>query len=96
MVLFERAIIELSSFVASVTLRPNFSVVTLEGKAAYTYISEFGFFFFFKIAVDVSSSWNRTSASKVGMFISKFLTSFLSAPEASLVRMSVKVNSGKV
>ena len=57
MVLFERAITELSSFVASVTLSPPYqydyhSVVNL-GEA---HIKELGFFFFLRIAVAVSFS----------------------------------------
>jgi hypothetical protein len=55
MVLFERAIIELSSLVASVTLlqRCQYSPAS---EWRQPYIKEFGFFFFFRIAVDVSSS----------------------------------------
>jgi hypothetical protein len=53
MVLFERAIIELSSLTASVTLRK--SVRLLWAAPWRAYIKEFGFFFFLRMAVAVSS-----------------------------------------
>jgi hypothetical protein len=58
MVLLERAIMELSSLTASVTLLPRVlawrrSEFEVEGK---THIKELGFFFFFRIAVAVSST----------------------------------------
>lgn len=54
-------------------------------------MSEFGFFFFFKIAVEVSSSCVRRSVYKDNEPDSGSLTSFFSAPEASLVQVSAKV-----
>jgi hypothetical protein len=54
-VLFDKAMIELSSLVASVTLEGGqLSAASLLNY--YAYIKEFGFFFFFRIAVEVSSS----------------------------------------
>lgn len=53
MVLFERAMIELSSLTASVTLK---SLVSISARGSRrTHMREFGFFFFFKMAVAVSS-----------------------------------------
>lgn len=54
MVLFERAIIELSSLTASVTLRESAICVNLGTDS--TYIKELGFFFFLRMAVAISSS----------------------------------------
>jgi hypothetical protein len=58
MVLFERAMIELSSLTASVTLE------AVSGRAdrdlvAQTYMSELGFFFFLRMAVAISSSCGK-------------------------------------
>ena len=53
MVLFERAIIELSSLTASVTLRKLGEASQIASWS--TYIREFGFFFFLRMAVAVSS-----------------------------------------
>jgi hypothetical protein len=57
MVLLERAITELSSLTASVTLLPpsQYLIIDMADLRA-TYIKEFGFFFFFKMAVAVSSA----------------------------------------
>ena len=51
-----------------------------------TYIREFGFFFFLRIAVAVSDSWGMSVTG--GWICSELpkLTSFFSAPEASLSR----------
>ena len=66
MVLVERAITELSSLMASVTLR-HLLVVIKEGvTGANTHINEFGFFFFFRIAVAVSSGCWGWSVSMPG------------------------------
>jgi hypothetical protein len=61
MVLLEREMMELSSLTASVTLATV--TVSLSGAnlrftkdSKNTHIKEFGFFFFFRMAVDVSSS----------------------------------------
>ncbi len=56
--LLDKAMMELSSFTASVTLLPNMLAVRpcKPNLAGYTYIKEFGFFFFFRMAVDVSVS----------------------------------------
>jgi hypothetical protein len=62
MVLFERAIMELSSLTASVTLeekRSTHLIPDSETKRENSYIKEFGFFFFLRIAVDVSISCGR-------------------------------------
>jgi len=50
------------------------------------YIKEFGFFFFLRMAVAVSSTWREQSADDLGKYWLKLfeLTSFFSAPEASL------------
>jgi hypothetical protein len=57
MVLFERAITELSSLTASVTLLPPCQFCQLENAdIECTHIKEFGFFFFFRMAVAVSSA----------------------------------------
>jgi hypothetical protein len=62
MVLLERAITELSSLIASVTLLPHRQYSNLEAMDAESaHIKEFGFFFFFKIAVAVSSAWVNVS-----------------------------------
>lgn len=53
MVLFERAMIELSSLTASVTLRKLVEILWIAPWR--TYIREFGFFFFLRMAVAVSS-----------------------------------------
>ena len=50
-----------------------------------THIKEFGFFFFFSIAVAVSSTWIK-SVHGHGDVRLDMLTSFFSAPDASLVR----------
>jgi hypothetical protein len=55
MVLFDRAIIELSSLVASVTLLQRHQYSSA-GEWRGPYINEFGFFFFLRMAVEVSSS----------------------------------------
>lgn len=47
---------ELSSLVASVTLWSFVSLLAHRSSWFVSYIKEFGFFFFFKIAVEVSSS----------------------------------------
>lgn len=56
MVLFDRAIMELSSLTASVTLLCLSAWSVDLNVAKYTYMREFGFFFFFNIAVAVSST----------------------------------------
>jgi len=57
-VLLDKAMMELSSLTASVTLLPQMLAVRpcKPDLAGYTYIKEFGFFFFFRMAVDVSVS----------------------------------------
>jgi hypothetical protein len=63
MVLLESAITELSSLTASVTLLPPCQQRTLEmTNPGDSYINEFGFFFFFKMAVAVSSAWVDVSS----------------------------------
>jgi len=54
-----------------------------------TYIKEFGFFFFLRMAVAVSSTW-KTPVSPLSfvMAASRIPTSFFSAPEASLQHVS--------
>lgn len=57
MVLLDKAMTELSSLTASVTLDTYQYLTFLDGVArGGAYINELGFFFFFKIAVAVSSS----------------------------------------
>jgi hypothetical protein len=56
MVLFERAMTELSSLTASVTLLPPCQYATLSLDIEYTHIKLLGFFFFFRMAVAVSSA----------------------------------------
>jgi hypothetical protein len=57
MVLLESAITELSSLTASVTLLPPCQYTSLErADLRGTHIKELGFFFFFKMAVAVSST----------------------------------------
>lgn len=56
MVLLERAMIELSSLVASVTLRAGQSRVERREMAEDAHINELGFFFFLRIAVETSFS----------------------------------------
>lgn len=86
MVLFERAITELSSFTASVTLHENGQLLAPNRYLlSATHIKELGFFFFFKIAVEVSSSCIfRQFRGFCKLSRSIILTSFFSAPEASL------------
>jgi hypothetical protein len=58
MVLLESAITELSSLTASVTLLPLESVQGFQtANLQDTHIKEFGFFFFLRIAVAVSSAF---------------------------------------
>jgi len=63
MVLLESAITELSSLTASVTLKHKVSDrATPRFSRAETYIKEFGFFFFLRMAVATSSfPWNVVS-----------------------------------
>lgn len=72
---------ELSSFTASVTLRKSVFLLGRFGKC--TYINEFGFFFFLRMAVAVSSfcggSVRATSARRLVI-----ATSLCSAPDGSL------------
>lgn len=59
--LLERAMIELSSLTASVTLQHRQSVVRTVQAAETTYINWLGFFFFLRMAVAVSSSSLRSA-----------------------------------
>jgi hypothetical protein len=81
MVLFERAMIELSSLTASVTLQG--SERRSQFDSGSTHINELGFFFFLRMAVAVSStcggSVRATSARRLVM-----PTSLCSAPDPSL------------
>jgi hypothetical protein len=81
MVLFERAMIELSSLTASVTLRWLADDVQIAPWR--TYIREFGFFFFLRMAVAVSSFCGG-SARAVAEGCLVVPTSFGSAPSGFL------------
>jgi hypothetical protein len=81
MVLFESAMMELSSLTASVTLEllVMMRAMALNG----TYINEFGFFFFLRMAVAVSSFCGG-SAIRAPERRAAVLTSRTSAPDGSL------------
>jgi hypothetical protein len=83
-VLFERAIIELSSLTASVTLFASLEAdfLVLRARDA-TYTSAFGFFFFLRMAVAVSFSCGG-SVSCISDIRSEGFTSLCSAPDGSL------------
>jgi hypothetical protein len=62
MVASDKAMIELSSFVASVTLRQVVSLTAPAPCSRDPYMSWLGFFFFFRMAVAVSFSYNLVRA----------------------------------
>jgi hypothetical protein len=81
MVLFESAMMELSSLTASVTL--ELLAACFDEASGRTYINEFGFFFFLRMAVAVSSFCGG-SAIKASERRAAVLTSLASAPDGSL------------
>jgi hypothetical protein len=82
MVLFERAMIELSSLTASVTLK-SVSWTTCSEHGS-THINEFGFFFFLRIAVAVSSFCGGSAIMAPKEVSFAVFTSLTSAPDGSL------------
>lgn len=60
-----------------------------------THINELGFFFFLRIAVEVSSSYNIISPVLIAKLSRASLTSLCSAPEASLVSCVSTLNEQK-
>lgn len=84
--LFERAIIELSSLTASVTLRESVFCfcVLLCASSGDAYIKELGFFFFLRMAVAISSSCGGLAA-VTSASCRAARTPLGSAPEGSLV-----------
>jgi hypothetical protein len=82
MVLLERAMIELSSLTASVTLQKVSSGSRTAG-TGYTHTSELGFFFFFRMAVAVSSTCGG-SVRAISARCWVMPTSLCSAPDGSL------------
>lgn len=83
MVLLERAIIELSSLTASVTLEAELALNALPLSEAGTHISELGFFFFLRMAVAVSSACGK-SVIIISNVRQAIFTSLCSAPDGSL------------
>jgi len=84
MVLLERAMMELSSLTASVTLLNRQCMLgDVHQGSVFTYISEFGFFFFFRIAVAVSSFCGRLVV-LLSELSGSLPTSLCSAPDGSL------------
>ena len=81
MVLFERAMMELSSLTASVTLGSISWDFRKDTEIAY--INEFGFFFFLRIAVAVSSFCGGSVIATAKRHL-VMLTSLASAPDGSL------------
>lgn len=90
MVLFERAMIELSSLTASVTLQSSVSIQRFISRC--THISEFGFFFFLRMAVAVSSFCGGLAGPSHPEHCS-VPTSLGSAPSGFLSRCKYVVNS---
>lgn len=88
MVLLERAMMELSSLTASVTLSALSEAVAKLAYLSITYMREFGFFFFLRMAVAVSSTCGGL-ASLISDMRAVISTSLCSAPDGSLRLLAI-------